>query len=80
MQEKVKEKPIDDMCRYEKEKGMPHKEIEKLSASQIVWYIDYISKDNKDHFLWEDSARWLDYKMREIKKLVSYLEKKNPKK
>ncbi len=78
MQEKVKEKSTDNW--YKNERGMSRKEIEKLSASEIVWYINHIAKDTQTHIMWEDCAKWIDYKMREIKKLVSYLEKKNPKK
>jgi len=76
MQQKVKAKPTDDW--YEKEKGLTRKQIEKLTAEQIVWYIHHIAKDKQTHVLWEDCARWLDYKMREIKKLVSYLESAKP--
>lgn len=79
MQQKVKAKPIDDMKRYEKVKGYSRKKIEKLSAEEIVWYIHYLANDKRDHLLWEDCARWLDLKMREIKKFVSYLEMSEPK-
>lgn len=78
MGEKVKEKSIDEMNWYQNEKGISRKKIKKLSADQIVGYIDLITRDNQTHVLWEDCARWLDFKMREIKKLVSYLEKSKP--
>lgn len=76
MNEKVEQKSTDAW--YKNERGMPRKKIEKLSAAQMVWYIDSIAKDKQSHVMWEDCAKWLDFKMREIKKLVSYLEKKKP--
>jgi len=78
MEQIVKEAPIDDMLRYEREKGFSRKQVEKLTAKQIVWYIHYLASDKREHLLWEDCARWLDLKMREIKKLVSYLEMSKP--
>lgn len=78
MRQSVKEKPIDDMLRYEKEKGLARKQIEKLTAEQIVWHIHHLASDKQSHPLWEDCARWLDCKMREIKKLASYLEMSKP--
>lgn len=78
MNEKVKEKPIDCNCWYENQKGMSRKKIAEMSAAEIVWYIDHIAKDTQTHVLWEDCARWLDFKMREIKKFASFLEKKKP--
>ena len=78
MNQKVKEKPIDDMKWYERKRGYARQRIEKLTAEQIVWCIRHIASDKQEHVLWEDCARWLDYKMREIKKLVSYLERRKP--
>jgi len=77
MLEKVKEKAKFNN-NYKNAKGLSKKEMEKLSASEIVWYIDYLSKDNRTHVLWEDCAHFLEFKMREIKRLVSYLENKKP--
>ena len=78
MPEKVEEKATFNN-NYKNTKGLTRKEIKKLSASEIVWYINYLSKDNRTHVLWEDCVHWLEFKMKEIKKLVSYLENKKPK-
>ena len=78
MKNKVKEKAIDKNS-YRNVKGLSKKYIEKLSSSEIIWYINYLSNDSRTHVLWEDYAHFLEFKMKEIKKLVSYLENKKPK-
>lgn len=75
---RVQEERVDDMCRYKNERGLSCKEIKNLSASQIIWHINYLASDKRDHPLWEDCARYLEFKMKEIKKLVSYLEREKP--
>ncbi len=80
MKQQVEESPIDNMLMYEKERGLSRKQIKELTAEQIVWHIHRLASDRQDHFLWEDCARWLDCKMREIEKLSSHLEQSKPRK
>ncbi len=78
MSQRVEEELISDAMGYDKNKGMPHSKIEKLSAEEIVWHIQYLSKDKRSHVLWQDCAKWLELKMKEIRKLASYLESRSP--
>lgn len=76
MDEKVKETSISKF--YKREPLLTNKQIEKMSASEIVGLIAHIAKDNQTHILWEDCCKWMDFKMCQIKKLVSYLEQTKP--
>ncbi len=76
MDEKVRETSISEF--YKREPLLTNKQIEKMSASEIVGFIAHIAKDNQTHILWEDCCKWMDFKMRQIKKLVSYLEQTKP--
>ena len=79
MRQKVKQSSGQHFHNYDRATGYSRKQLEAMSASEIVWCIKWLANDKHDHPLWEDCARWLDCKMRTVRKLVSYLESREPK-
>jgi hypothetical protein len=78
MKEKVIQEPTGIAFRYTAKDGLSCSEIKKLTVKEAIWVIDYLANDSRTHILWEDCAKWLETKMKEIRKLTKHLKKTRP--